>query len=420
MPAKWKSSSHFVPARNSRHRTACLALYKALLAVAPKVPLPADLATAFGTKRDPVTHHVRSAFRRNLADTSPRLVYPALQAGYRMLALLTRVAEKPASRSTTSSLSSSPEHAAVVSFLRDRLAERNASLAAKALHPPNSRNPLPPSSAPRQGTRPLLVKISPPPTPENPFPVPQYATPNRPLPQSELGSLSETTGRGSRRQIPRLEMAGDFPFLRLTKPQPLLLSRVLHQKNKKRVERIAAWTQFKEEAMLDAQEEDAWERTLNAFLSVEEACLNDGASAGDKATYEAAIREHGLQHLSDVLNQEREDSVARANAMRNLIRAEAALREQEEEARRSERRRWWEENQKKEEEEEMRQHQQQKQREEARKSKSKTSSSDSEMKQQEPKEKAKKTKTKTSSSDSEAKPKRPRGRPRKSLVEDHI
>ncbi|KAK7993044.1 hypothetical protein PG988_001838 [Apiospora saccharicola] len=320
MPAKWTSSSHFVPARNSRHRTACLALYKALLAVAPKVPLPEDLATAFGTKRDPVTHHVRSAFRRNLADTSPRLVYPALEAGYRMLALLTRVAKTPAS-STASSLSSSPERAAIESFLRDRLAERNATLAAKALHPPTAA-----TRSPR--TRPLLVKISPAPTRENPFPVPKYATPNRPLPQSELGSLAEKTGRGSRRQIPRLDMAGEFPFLRLTKPQPLLLSRVLHQKNKKRVERIAAWTKFKEEDMLDAQEEDDWERTLHAFLSVEEACLNDGAGAGDKATYEAAIREHGLQHLSDVLNQEREDSVARADAMRNLIKAEAALREQ--------------------------------------------------------------------------------------------
>ncbi|KAK8052629.1 hypothetical protein PG996_011930 [Apiospora saccharicola] len=388
MPAKWTSSSHFVPARNSRHRTACLALYKALLAVAPKVPLPEDLATAFGTKRDPVTHHVRSAFRRNLADTSPRLVYPALEAGYRMLALLTRVAKTPAS-STASSLSSSPERAAIESFLRDRLAERNATLAAKALHPPNSRNPLPPPR-PR-------AKISPAPTRENPFPVPKYATPNRPLPQSELGSLAEKTGRGSRRQIPRLDMAGEFPFLRLTKPQPLLLSRVLHQKNKKRVERIAAWTKFKEEDMIDAQEEDDWERTLHAFLSVEEACLHDGAGAGagDKATYEAAIREHGLQHLSDVLNQEREDSVARADAMRNLIKAEAALREQEEEARRVERRRWWEENQKKEEEEMQRQ-------------------------QEQKEEKAKKSKSKTSPSDSEAKPKRPRGRPRKSPVEDHI
>lgn len=371
--------------------------------MAPKVPLPPDLATAFGTKRNPVAHHVRTAFRRNRADTSPRLVYPALQAGYRMLALLSRAAATATTTTTqqapASTTSSSPEHAAIESFLRARLAERNATLAAKEVHPPNSRNPLPPTSAPREGTRPLLVKISPPATPSNPFPVPEYATPHRPLPQSELGSTGSTQGQEEeeeeddderrppgrwppRRQIPRLEMAGDFPFLRLTKPQPALLSRVLHQKNKKRVERIAAWTQFKEEDMLDAQEEDAWERTLarNPQYSLE------GCDHGrPDETYEATVRQHGLQHLSDVLNQEREDSVARADAMRDLIRAETALRDQEEEARRLERRRWWEESQKK--EEEMQQQQQ----------------------------KAKKNKT-SSPNESEAKPQRPSGRPRKSSV----
>ncbi|KAK7942384.1 uncharacterized protein PG986_011497 [Apiospora aurea] len=349
MPAKWTSSSHFVPARNSRHRTACLALYKALLTVAPKVSLPPDLATAFGTKHNPIVHHVRAAFRRNRADTSPRLVYPALQAGYRMLALLSRASAADAvatqEQQQQQSSASSPEQAAVEAFLRARRSERDATLAAKALHPPNSR------------TRPLLVRISPPPTPENPFPVPEYVAPNRPLPPSELG---QREGKPGKRQIPRLEMAGDFPFLRLTKPQPALLSRVLHQKNKKRVERISAWTQFKEEDMLDAQEEDEWERELARLGLAEKEQKKKQPSTprgrqqmtqakhvvssieGDAETYEATIREHGLQYLSDVLNQEREDSVARADAMRDLIKAETALRQQEEEERRLERRRTWE------------------------------------------------------------------------------
>lgn len=339
------------------------------------MPLPPDLATAFGTKRDPITHQVRRAFRRNRADTSPRLVYPALQAGYRMLALLSRAAATPITAEQTpasTASSSSPEHAAIESFLRARLAERNATLTAKLRHPPNSRNPLPPSSAPREGTRPLLVKVSPPATPSNPFPVPEYVTPNRPLHQSQLGTSPRklVDGARGRRQVPRLEMAGDFPFLRLTKPQPALLSRVLHQKNKKRVERIAAWTRFKEEDMLDAQEEDAWERTLAKFAP--QPLEGDN---GAKETYEATIRQHGLQYLSDVLNHEREDSVARADAMRDLIKAEAALREQEEEAYRLERRRRWEKKQEK---------------------------------------------SKTSPADPEAKQPRQRGRPRRSPVEHHI
>ncbi|KAK8045649.1 hypothetical protein PG993_005673 [Apiospora rasikravindrae] len=361
MPAKWTSSSHFVPARNSRHRTACLALYKALLIVAPKVPLPSDLATSFGTKQNPIAHHVRTAFRRNRADTSPRLVYPALQVGYRMLALLSRASTADATATATQEQqqqqpsASAPEQAAVEAFLRARQSERNATLTAKALHPPNSRNPSRPTSAPRQGTRPLLIRVSPLPTPENPFPVPEYVVPNRPLPQSELG---QQEGKPGKRQIPRLEMAGDFPFLRFTKPQPTLLSRVLHQKNKKRVERISAWTQFKEEDMLDAQEEDEWERELARLGLTEEKKQKKKQPSiprsrhqmiqaknvvvsieGDAETYEATIREHGLQYLSDVLNQEREDSVARADAMRDLVKAETALRQQEEEVRRLERRR---------------------------------------------------------------------------------
>ncbi|KAK8068692.1 hypothetical protein PG994_005308 [Apiospora phragmitis] len=351
MPVKWTSSSQFVPARNSRHRTACLALYKALLTVAPKVCLPTDLATAWGTKYNPVSHHVRNAFRRNRADTSPRLVYPALQAGYRMLALLSRAAAAPPEHPPSPS-SPSPEQAAVEAFLRARLSERNATLAAKALHPPNSRNPRKPTPVPHEATRPLLVRVSPPPTPEDPYPTPKYAAPSRPLPRSEL----QGTGR---RQIPRLEMAGDFPFLRLTKPQPALLSRVLHQKIKKRVERIAAWTQFKEEDMLDAQEEDDWERVLGKLslakkvkrqettVRRESARLSQRPNTvasieGDAETYETTIREHGLQHLSDVLNHEREDSVARADAMRDLIKAETELRLREKEDRRLERRRIWE------------------------------------------------------------------------------
>ncbi|KAK6840259.1 hypothetical protein PG995_016013 [Apiospora arundinis] len=350
MPIKWTSSSQFIPARNSRHRTACLALYKALLAVAPKVCLSGDIATAFGTKYHPVAHHVRSAFRRNRADTSPRLVYPALQTGYRMLALL--------SRATAQTTSSSPEHAAIEAFLRARLSERNASLASKTVHPPNSRNPPRATSVPRAATRPLLVKTSPSPTPEHPYPKPQYATPDRPL------LLSDLQGTG-RRQIPRLEMAGDFPFLRLTKPQPAVLSRVLHQKNKKRVERIAMWTRFKEEDIIDAQEEDAWEREVARLRQAEKQvtarrharpprnppALNAGQKAhtredscredADAETYEATVRDHGLQYLSDVLNQEREDSVARADAMRDLIKSETALRLQEEDDRRLERRRKW-------------------------------------------------------------------------------
>ncbi|KAK8097565.1 uncharacterized protein PG998_013051 [Apiospora kogelbergensis] len=333
MPVKWNPSSHFVPARNSRHRTACLALYKALLTVAPKVRLPPDLVTAFGPRRHPIVHHVRAAFRRNRADTSPRLVYPALQAGYRLLALLSRTTTTPATDESPSP-PPSPEHAAVEAFLRARLAERDKSKASQALHPPNSRNPPRPAREPRPGTRPLLVKTSPDPTPENPFPKPKYAVAHRPLPLAELGG----TGR---RQVPRLEMAMDFPFLRFTKPQPGVLSRVLHTKLKKRVERQATWTRMKDEDVLDAQEEDSWEQEVAKLQRAEKQPRRDGTAGDNDGMYAATIRDHGMGYIRDMLTKEREDSVARADAMRDLIKAETALQLKEKEERRLERLRKW-------------------------------------------------------------------------------
>ncbi|KAK8084204.1 hypothetical protein PG997_005475 [Apiospora hydei] len=316
---------------------------------------------AFGTKHNPIVHHVRAAFRRNRADTSPRLVYPALQAGYRMLALLSRASAADTiatqEQQQQQSSASSPEQAAVEAFLRARRSERDATLAAKALHPPNSRNPRPPTSAPAKARAPPRPNLAP-------------ADARKPLPGPGIRRSEPTPApirtRATRRETrkeadPAPRDGGRLPFLRLTKPQPALLSRVLHKKNKKRVERISAWTQFKEEDMLDAQEEDEWERELARLGLAEEKEQKKkqpstprgrqqmtqakhvvSSIEGDAETYEATIREHGLQYLSDILNQEREDSVARADAMRDLIKAETALRQQEEKERRLERRRTWE------------------------------------------------------------------------------
>jgi hypothetical protein len=72
----------FVPARSSRHRLACLALYRALVREGQRVPLPDDVL-ASGTTH-PIKHLVRRQFRRNKGDVSKRLVYSALSAGYKV------------------------------------------------------------------------------------------------------------------------------------------------------------------------------------------------------------------------------------------------------------------------------------------------------------------------------------------------
>ncbi|KAI1498326.1 hypothetical protein F5X99DRAFT_335216 [Biscogniauxia marginata] len=322
-----------VPARDARHRIACLALYRALLQLAPRVSLPDDLATAWGPA-NPIAVHIRRAFRRNCADTSPRIVNPALKAGYRMLSALKR-----ASQSTPSD-----DHASILAFLRSRLHERQRSHAARANAPDQKKTPKP--GAPREGTIPLLVNVTPPATPENPYPKPQYAIPSRPRLVSELGG----TGK---RKVPRLDMASDFPFLRLSKPQPALLSRVLTQKIKTRVKRGGEAMRMAEEVVPESELEDRWEMTVAQLireeqqdqLGLEERAIRADLYQGE--TYKFTHRTHGVKHLQKLMSREREDQVARANAMRLLIIEEAKLAKQEKEKRDAEskvrRRRRWEE-----------------------------------------------------------------------------
>ncbi|OTB09352.1 hypothetical protein M426DRAFT_18002 [Hypoxylon sp. CI-4A] len=332
--------SFFIPARNSRHRIACFALYKALLQQASRIPLPDDLATAWGPV-NPIKSLTRRAFRRNRNDTSPRLVYPALKAGYQILALL-RSAAAAATPPSSPSANPSDDYNSIITFLRARLAERSRTLAAKEEHPPNSRTPRKPSTAPRPDAVPLLVNVTPAPTPANPNPKPVYATPSRPRPAAELG------GSG-RRKIPKLDMASDFPLLRLSKPQPGLLSRVLTQKIRRRVARAGSIHSFHEERLPNAELEDAWERSVRALL-LEEKNAGTRDEAGrirdehrDGNTFRQTVWVHGVVHTGKVLTEERAHQVARADAMRNLIAEETRLAEEEKAQRAVERRVRWEE-----------------------------------------------------------------------------
>ncbi|KAI1194358.1 hypothetical protein F5X97DRAFT_279268 [Nemania serpens] len=332
-----KPGRFLVPARDSRHRTACLALFRALLRLAQKVSLPSELATGWGPRvRNPVASFVSRPFRRNRADNSPRIVHAALDAGYRMLSVLQSAAAAPGSE----------HHVSVTTFLAARLAERERSVLARSnLGPP----PVDPA-APRPGTLPLLVDVTPPPTPANPSPRPEYATPHRPRPPEALGG----TGR---RKIPTMDMASDFPFLRLTKPQPPLLSRVLGQKLVKRAERATRFKDLGDDGLPAAQVEDDWERIVAKQVRREMAprARDPGSGPGpgwqdvvdvgvgnDESSYGYTVHRHGVMHLSEVLTRERVDQVARADAMRKLIAQETALAAEEKVRRTAERRARWE------------------------------------------------------------------------------
>lgn len=294
--------------------------------------LPPDLAAGWGAGvRDPTAMYVSRAFRRNRADTSPRIVHAALDAGYRMLSVLHAAATAPGSA----------HHVSITTFLAARLAERNRRLLANSGKPARV-DP----AAPRLGTLPLLVNVTPAPTASNPSPRPEYATPHRPLPLEALGG----TGR---RKVPHIDMASDFPFLRLKKPQPALLSRVLRQKLIKRGERATRFKDLGDEALPAAHTEDEWERIV-----ARQAVREQGPRARDpgspwrdaldvRARYDEnsfayTVHRHGVVYLSEVLTRERVDQVARADALRKLIAQETALAAAEKAQRAAEKHARWE------------------------------------------------------------------------------
>lgn len=297
----------YQPSRSSRHRKACLALYKALQRIGASVPLPPDLETGLGPE-NPIKTLIRNGFRRNRKETSPRLVSAALKNGYRYIDLLSRAASDAAS----------PERASVLQFLkenRDRVLWLKLKTAAKKAAEPNS--------APVPGAVPVLTKISDPGDWQNPVYIP--TKPVRPL--SEIP--------GGIRKPPRLDAAGSVPFLRLGKPQGRHISRILWQKNTKRQARTNAIADMQTDEMEEAKIEDSWERLIAQQLADEglwepthKVQLERGLQTHGELTFSATMYQ-GIMSLSGVLERERLDMIARAKAMLEIEQREQKLADQE-------------------------------------------------------------------------------------------
>lgn len=195
-------------------------------------------------------------------------------------------------------------------------------------------------------------------------------------------------------------MAGDFVFLRTTKPQSAQLSRVLTQKIRRRTARIEGVHALYEERIPEAELEDLWEESVGELLLLGERGRDfgfegrerwgeEGGGEGEgeewggeyggwdkgkgkgkgkgrgngrektkarrnaraavenrmdrEDTYRYALWWHGVVHAQEALSREREDQVARAAALRDLILKEKEMAEMEKAERDTERRRRWEE-----------------------------------------------------------------------------
>ncbi|KAK4666208.1 hypothetical protein QC763_405940 [Podospora pseudopauciseta] len=288
----------FQPARSSRHRIACLALYKALLRTASLVPLPSItddpslyIPPAKPTKPTPppIKTIIRNAFRRNKHDVSPRLITSALKNGYNALTLLSSAAD-PLSSPYTQIVDFLRENKKRVESLRDRR-ERLLDLE--------------PSNTPIPGTVPVVVKVS-----KEGEPPRYIPNPARPLPRP-----IEQIPNGIRKP-PRLDAAGTVPFLRMQKPQSRVIERIVRIKNRNRaVNTIALSELYREddERRLRAELEDEWDGKMHQLLPLGKA----GGSGGYVRELDEVVGWLGRE-----LNREREDMIARAEAFLEIERVE--------------------------------------------------------------------------------------------------
>ncbi|KAB2570766.1 DNA repair protein [Lasiodiplodia theobromae] len=218
-----------VPARSGAHRVAAIALYRALLTQCSPAAFPlAD------DQRIVLRNIIRNKFRRNRHVHSTRLLKLSFTAGYELLDMLARA-------------SSSPATATCSDDAKESATQLVANLLASA--PPHlTRSPTDPNAQPR-GPKRLD------PSPEACPPPSARTLAIRPLPATALG------GTGVRR-VPRLVSANTFPMLRLQKPQPRSLSRVLTDKIKQRQRRLDVRSEAADYWSVLAQDEDEWDRLL--------------------------------------------------------------------------------------------------------------------------------------------------------------
>lgn len=274
----------FVPARNSRHRIAALALYRALIKTAQKVYLP-DYLPSYGPVH-PVAHLVRKRFDNHKLYTSTRLVYSSMAAGYKFLTILTKA-----------SVVKSREWVEILELLHERSDSSQRSRESCPHRPPE-----------RELRPPLIANIAGPGEP------PHYL--GTPRPDDQISGP---------RRIPTLAaIAEGQPFLRYVKPQPPILSKMIGRRRKLWVNRIQEIKLIEDEEAPLAAIEDQWENLVQELMEDE---LGVPPPLGERYvsasfTYSTYLSKLWLEHI---LERTWQDWTARGKAMYELLQAERAL-----------------------------------------------------------------------------------------------
>ena len=149
-----------------------------------------------------------------------------------------------------------------------------------------------------------------------------YASTQRPL---ALARLS-----GGVRRLPTLDECNGVPFLRLRRPQPPGLSRVLRQKAMKRQARTTKVIRLMEVDAREAKWEDGWERSVGGLLGgLGEGEVDKKGGRGDREGTFGESVQRSVTYVSGALDAERVDMIARGKAMWKIVEAERALAKEE-------------------------------------------------------------------------------------------
>lgn len=266
-----------MPRLSGIHRFACLALYRALLRQCAKLPttaLDADVKIL-----------VQQKFHRYRNLQSPSQTSNALKAGYEALDLLHSASQghrNDVDRITT-----------LISHSRS-MKQENASMqrALTAARPPK---PLSPKQRKKEEAKRF-----------------QASTAGRHPDAAPILSRPRPVVRG-RRRVPVLVSARGIPFLRIKKPQPMVLSGVIRSKLETRWRRVEHREMLNTE-LLFARDEDMWDKLT---------------TGGEPATWIEAV-EISLKEVSRLIKVTDYKNKQLAEAMWKIVLAERKLAAEEE------------------------------------------------------------------------------------------
>lgn len=296
----------YVPAQDCRHRTAAIALYRALVLKARQFSIPNDI---FRLPRDvhPVVHLVQQRFKGNKDDRSPRLVYSSMTAGYKFLDMLHKAKEE-----------NSLERKKILRLLRKKSAERQAAEARRANRVSSAEDATEYDRRGKEAEDHTIRNVA------SPFELPRYKGHARPL-----SSLKR------RREVPYLVVESmGFPFLRYKgATQSKGLNQMILSHKRQYMHALYSMIPLEEEVAPDVQLEDDWEENIEKALCEEEGVSPPRWAEMDEdpqSSYTWAVMVAKLWYELK-LERLRHDFVERGKALADIVEEEKRLQALEDE-----------------------------------------------------------------------------------------